>query len=162
MGAKREKSLTTADNSKDITCGLLAITMYGLLTCVRHIINPRFHFTTPLISGIFYIAPGIGFFVGSVIGGVLSDRTVKRYMLKRGGVRVARDRLNSGILGLFLILPVSLLLLGWGLEENIGGLALAIVTAFWVGIGVTGTFNALNTYTAGEPLSTLECKLALV
>lgn len=48
-----------------------------------------------------------------------------------------------------MILPISLLLLGWGLQESIGGLALPIVAAFWAGVGLMGTFNALNTYTAG-------------
>lgn len=48
-----------------------------------------------------------------------------------------------------MILPISMLLLGWGLQESIGGLALPIVAAFWAGVGLMGTFNALNTYTAG-------------
>lgn len=48
-----------------------------------------------------------------------------------------------------MILPISLLLFGWGLQESIGGLALPIVAAFWAGVGLMGTFNALNTYTAG-------------
>ncbi|EED14213.1 MFS transporter, putative [Talaromyces stipitatus ATCC 10500] len=132
----------------DVTCGCLAVTQYGILTSVRHVINPRFNLTTPLISGIFYIAPGAGFFVGSIVGGRLSDRTVRRYIAKRNGIRLPGDRLNSGLIGLFVILPISLLLLGWGLQEGIGGLALPIVAAFWAGVGLMGTFNALNTYTA--------------
>ncbi|KUL84146.1 hypothetical protein ZTR_07216 [Talaromyces verruculosus] len=132
----------------DVTCGCLAVTQYGILTSIRHVINPRFNLTTPLISGIFYIAPGSGFFIGSIVGGRLSDRTVKRYIAKRNGIRLPGDRLNSGLIGLFVILPISLLLFGWGLQESIGGLALPIVAAFWAGVGLMGTFNALNTYTA--------------
>jgi MFS family permease len=120
----------------------------GILTSVRHIINPRFNLTTPLVSGLIYIAPGIGFFVGSVVGGRLSDRTVKKYIVKRNGVRIPKDRLNSGLFGLFVVLPISMLLYGWSLEKQVGGLALPIVAAFWVGLGLMGTFNALNTYTA--------------
>ncbi|KAH6651688.1 putative MFS transporter [Truncatella angustata] len=132
----------------DLTCGLLACTQYGLLTSVRHVINPRFNLTTPLVSGLIYIAPGVGFFVGSVVGGRLSDRTVKNYIVKREGTRLPKDRLNSGLGGLFIVLPISMLLYGWSLQKGFGGLALPIVAGFWVGVGLMGTFNALNTYTA--------------
>ncbi|KAL3704253.1 hypothetical protein TMatcc_009944 [Talaromyces marneffei ATCC 18224] len=142
---------------KDVTCGCLAATQYGILASVRHVINPRFNLTTPLISGLFYIAPGMGFFVGSIVGGRLADRTVKRYIAKRNGIRLPGDRLNSGLIGLFVILPISLLLFGWGLQESIGGLALPIVAAVWAGVGLMGTFNALNTYTAEvNPAKTAE------
>lgn len=134
----------------DLTCGLLAITQYALLTSVRHIINPRFHLSTPLISGIFYISPGCGFIVGSLVGGKLSDRTVKRWIARRDGLRLPRDRLNSGFPYLFFILPVSMLLFGWGLDKDFGGLPLAIVAAFWVGLGLMGAYNGLNTYTGGK------------
>lgn len=133
---------------QDLTCGLLAVTQYGILTSVRHVINPRFNLSTPLVSGLVYIAPGVGFFVGSVVGGRFSDRTVKRYMAKREGVRLPKDRLNSGLSGLFIVLPISMLLYGWSLDREFGGLALPIVAGFWVGVGLMGTFNALNTYTA--------------
>ncbi|KAK6086216.1 Dityrosine transporter 1-like protein 3 [Seiridium cupressi] len=132
----------------DLTCGLLACTQYGILTSVRHVINPRFNLSTPLISGLVYIAPGMGFFMGSVVGGRLSDRTVKRYIVKREGIRLPKDRLNSGLAGLFIVLPISMLLYGWSLQKEFGGLALPIVAGFWVGAGLMGTFNALNTYTA--------------
>jgi MFS family permease len=97
---------------------------------------------------LFYIAPGVGFFVGSIVGGQLSDRTVKKYIIKRDGVRLPKDRLNSGLFGCFIVLPVSMLLYAWCLQEKVGGLALPIVAAFWIGVGLMGTFNALNTYTA--------------
>ncbi|CAI6086692.1 unnamed protein product [Clonostachys chloroleuca] len=132
----------------DLTCGFLAITQYALLTSVRHIINPRFNLTTPLVSGLFYIAPGAGFIVGSLVGGRISDHTVKQWIAKRDGLRLPKDRLNSSLVHLFIVLPISMLLFGWSLEKNIGGLALPIVMAFWIGVGLMGAFNGLNTYTA--------------
>jgi len=117
---------------------------------VRHVVNPRFNLTSPLVSGLFYISPGIGFLIGSVVGGRLSDRTVKRYIRKRGGVRLPKDRLNSGLSTLFGILPISVLLYAWGLQKRFGGLALPLVAAFWVGIGLMGTLSGLYTYTAGK------------
>lgn len=137
----------------DLTCGFLAITQYGLLSSVRHVINPRFNLTTSLVSGLFYIAPGAGFIVGSLVGGRLSDRTVKQWIAKRDGLRLPKDRLNSSLVHLFIVLPISMLLYGWSLEKNFGGLALPIVMAFWIGVGLMGAFNGLNTYTAGEFLT---------
>lgn len=58
----------------------------------------------PLIIGLFYIAPGTGFLVGSIVGGRLSDHTVKRYIKKRNGLRLPQDRLNSGLLTLVGVL----------------------------------------------------------
>ena len=134
----------------DITCGFLALTQYGLLSSVRHIINPRFNLTTPLVGGLFYFAPGAGFVVGSLVGGRFSDHTVKRYIEKRNGVRLPKDRLNSGLVNFFFILPLSILLYGWCLDKDFGGLALPIVMAFWIGVGLMGAFNGLNTYTGGR------------
>jgi MFS family permease len=136
----------------DLACGFLAVTQYGLLTSVRHIINPRFDLTTPMVSGLFYIAPGAGFIVGSLVGGRLSDRTVKQYIEKRGGLRLPKDRLNSSLIHMFVVLPGSMLLYGWGLDKQFGGLALPIVMAFWIGVGLMGAWNGLNTYTAGRHL----------
>lgn len=134
----------------DISCGFLALTQYGLLSSIRHTVNPRFNLTTALISGLFYISPGAGFIVGSLAGGKFSDVSTKNWIAKRGGIRIPKDRLNSGLVPFFLVLPISILLYGWCLEKRFGGLALPIVLAFWIGVGVMSAFNGLNTYTAGE------------
>ncbi|GKZ37535.1 hypothetical protein AbraIFM66950_009119 [Aspergillus brasiliensis] len=134
----------------DITCGLLATFQYAILTSARSIFNPRFHLTTALVSGLFYLAPGAGFLVGSVLGGRLSDRTVRKYIVKRDGVRLPQDRLNSGLGTLFFVLPAAALVYGWTLQEEKGGMAVPIIAAFWGGVGLMGTFNGLNTYAAGK------------
>lgn len=133
-----------------MTCGFLAVYHFALLTSARSIINPLFNLTTPLVSGLFYIAPGTGFLIGSILGGKLSDRTVRKYIVKRNGVRLPQDRLNSGLMSLFLVLPIAALLYGWTLQAEVGGLALPIITAFTGGMGLMGGFNGLNTYTAGK------------
>ncbi|KAJ5605774.1 hypothetical protein N7510_008555 [Penicillium lagena] len=136
--------------SQNLTCGLLSTFQYGLLTSARSIFNPRFHLTTPLVSGLFYLAPGIGFLLGSVIGGRLSDRAVRRWIRKRNGVRLPQDRLNSGLGTLFGVLPAAILIYGWSLQEKKGGMPLPIISAFFAGVGLLGAFNGLNTYSAGE------------
>lgn len=125
------------------------MTQFGLLASVRYIITPRFNLSTPLVAGLFYIAPGAGFIAGSLFGGHLSDRTVIRYIAKRDGLRIPQDRLNSGLVGLLVVLPIWMLIYGWTLEKEVGSLALPVVSAFWIGAGLMGTFNGLNTYAAG-------------
>ncbi|PYH68006.1 MFS general substrate transporter [Aspergillus vadensis CBS 113365] len=132
----------------DLSCGFLAVTQYGLLTSVRNVINPRFNFDTPLVSGLFYISPGVGFILGSLVGGRFSDHTVKRYIAKRNGIRLPKDRLNGGLPYLFLVLPASMLLYGWCLQREFGGLALPVVLSLLIGAGLMGAWNGLNTYSA--------------
>ncbi|PWY79509.1 synaptic vesicle transporter [Aspergillus sclerotioniger CBS 115572] len=132
----------------DLTCGLLSTFQYGLLTSARSIFNPRFHLTTALVSGLFFLSPGAGFLVGSILGGRLSDRMVKKWIVKRNGVRLPQDRLNSGLITLFLVLPAAALIYGWTLQEGVGGMVVPIIAAFFGGVGLMGTFNGLNTYAA--------------
>ncbi|CAI7612426.1 unnamed protein product [Penicillium glandicola] len=131
-----------------LTCGLLSTFQYALLTSARSIFNPRFNLTSPLVSGLFYLSPGIGFLVGSVVGGKLSDRAVKKWIIKRNGVRLPQDRLNSGIATLFGVLPAATLIYCWTLQEEVGGMVVPIIAAFFAGAGLLGAFNALNTYSA--------------
>nr|AAD34564.1 unknown [Aspergillus terreus] len=136
---------------KDLCCGLLAITQYSILTSARAIFNSRFHLTTALVSGLFYLAPGAGFLIGSLVGGKLSDRTVRRYIVKRG-FRLPQDRLHSGLITLFAVLPAGTLIYGWTLQEDKGGMVVPIIAAFFAGWGLMGSFNCLNTYVAVEAL----------
>ncbi|OQE12927.1 hypothetical protein PENFLA_c059G09829 [Penicillium flavigenum] len=131
-----------------LTCGLLSTFQYALLTSARSIFNPRFNLTSPLVSGLFYLSPGIGFLIGSVVGGKLSDRAVKKWIVKRNGVRLPQDRLNSGLATLFGVLPGATLIYCWTLEEEVGGMVVPIIAAFFAGVGLLGAFNGLNTYSA--------------
>ncbi|KAL4943913.1 hypothetical protein BDV06DRAFT_234158 [Aspergillus oleicola] len=130
-----------------LTCGLLATYLYALLSSARTIFNPRFHLTSALVSGLFYLAPGAGFLVGSILGGRLSDRAVKKYIVKRG-YRLPQDRLNSGLIMLFLVLPGATLIYSWTLDQGVGGMAVPIIAGFVGGTGLMGSFNGLNTYAA--------------
>lgn len=84
------------------------------------------------------------------MGGKLSDRAVKRWIKKRNGMRLPQDRLNSGLITLLVVLPVSTLIYAWTLQEEAGGMAVPVISAFFAGVGLLGTFNGLNTYSAGE------------
>ncbi|KAL4874102.1 hypothetical protein BDV12DRAFT_191965 [Aspergillus spectabilis] len=130
-----------------ITCGLLATYLYALLSSARTIFNPRFNLTTALISGLFYLSPGAGFLVGSLLGGRMSDATVRKY-IKLRGYRLPQDRLKSGLIMLFAVLPGATLVYAWTLQEEKGGMVVPIIAGFFGGVGLMGSFNGLNTYAA--------------
>ena len=120
--------------------------MYGLLTPIRYVLNPRFDLTTPMQSGLFYLAPGTGYLVGTLIGGRYADHVVKAWIAKREGVRVPEDRLRSAVPFMGVIIPGCLLVYGWGVEKEVGGIPLAVVTLFLQGVAQLFCFPSLNTY----------------
>ncbi|KAL2168237.1 hypothetical protein VTG60DRAFT_245 [Thermothelomyces hinnuleus] len=120
--------------------------MYSLLTPIRYVLNPRFHLTTPMQSGLFYLAPGTGYLVGTLVGGRYADHVVKRWIAKRDGVRVPEDRLRSALPFMGVVIPACLLVYGWGVEKEAGGIPLAVVTLFVQGVAQLFCFPSLNTY----------------
>ncbi|KAF0642659.1 hypothetical protein FPSE5266_05568 [Fusarium pseudograminearum] len=132
----------------NIACGFLGFNQYGLLSSIRRVVNPRFNLTTPLSSGLFYLAPGSGFLIGSTVGGKISDVVVKRYIRKRNGERRPEDRLNSSLPSVLIILPLGTLLYAWSVQRKIGGMALPIIGSFIEGFGLMASFSGMNTYAA--------------
>ncbi|KXX76914.1 Dityrosine transporter 1 [Madurella mycetomatis] len=120
--------------------------MYSLLTPIRYVLNPRFELTTPMQSGLFYLAPGTGYLVGTLIGGRYADHVVKAWIAKRGGTRVPEDRMRSALPFMGLIIPACVLVYGWGLEKDAGGIPLAVMTLFVQGVAQLFCFPSLNTY----------------
>ena len=52
--------------------------MYSFFAPIVYVINPRLHFTTPLQSGLFYVAPGSGYLLATFFRGRNADNTVKK------------------------------------------------------------------------------------
>ncbi|KAK4622138.1 MFS-type transporter ppsE [Fulvia fulva] len=132
----------------DIACGLLAWSQYALLSSPRHILVSQFNLNTPLISGLFYLSPTAGFLFGTIIGGRFSDHTVRQWIKRRDGIRLPQDRLRSGFASFFFVIPAASLIFGWCIEEQVGGLAIPIVTAFFSAAGLLAALAGLNTYCA--------------
>ncbi|KAF7298338.1 Major facilitator superfamily transporter protein [Mycena kentingensis (nom. inval.)] len=128
--------------------------MYSLLTPIRYIINPRFNLTTPIQSGLFYLAPGLGYVAGTLGGGRYADHVVKKWIVKRDGVRVPEDRLRSSI-PFFITITACMLIYGWSLEKKAGGVALPVIVMFLQGCAQLFCFPSLNTYCLGMLLSPL-------
>lgn len=120
--------------------------MYSLLTPIRYVLNPRFGLDTPLEGGLFYLAPGCGYLVGTFFGGRWADHIVKKYIKKRDGVRIPEDRLHSGLPFMGVVIPACILIYGWGIDQNVGGIPLAVVTMFVQGWAQLFCFPSLNAY----------------
>ena len=137
--------------------------MYSLLTPIRYVLNPRFNLTSPLQSGLLYIAPGVGYVVGSMIGGRWADHTVRSWIKKRG-FRQPEDRLRSSIPFLGVFLPAAMVLYGWTLDKRLGSIPLPVICMFVQGVAQLAAFPSLNAHildtmhehsgaASGEPLS---------
>ncbi|KAI1271063.1 major facilitator superfamily domain-containing protein [Xylaria sp. FL0933] len=119
--------------------------MYSILTPIRYVLNPRYHLTTPLQGGLFYLAPGFGYLTGTFVGGRYADYIVKLYIRKRG-VRIPEDRMYSALPFLGLVLPGSVIIYGWCVEKDAGGIPLTVIVLFLQGLAQLFCFPSLNTY----------------
>lgn len=119
--------------------------MYSLLTPIRYVLNPRFDLTTPIQSGLFYLAPGCGYIFGTFFGGRYADYITIKWTAKRG-VRVPEDRLRSCLPFMGIFIPGAMLIYGWSVEKKFGGIALPVIMMFCQGVAQLFCFPSLNTY----------------
>ncbi|KAI9815799.1 MAG: hypothetical protein M1827_002195 [Pycnora praestabilis] len=120
--------------------------MYSLLTPIRYVLNPRFNLSSPIQSGLFYIAPGCGYLFGTFFGGRWADHTVKKWIKKRDGQRQSEDRLRSCLVFMGVIIPGCMLVYGWSIEKEKGGIPLPVIVMFLQGVAQLFCFPSLNTY----------------
>lgn len=119
--------------------------MYSLLTPIRYVLNPRFGLTEPWQSGLFFVAPGCGYLLGTFFGGRASDWVVKRYIAKRNH-RIAEDRLRTPLFFMGIVIPASMVIYGWSVEKEVGGIPLPVIAMFVQGVAQLMCFPSLNTY----------------
>ncbi|KAF9560322.1 MFS polyamine transporter [Agrocybe pediades] len=116
---------------------------YLFLTTMPTIFTTLYHEPRG-ISGLNYIALGIGLCLASQINATVMDRIYVRLKDKNGGVGEPEFRLPSMFPGTF-ILPVGLLLTGWAAEKNLHWVAVDIGIAC-VGAGMILCFQSIQTY----------------
>ncbi|KAL2867252.1 putative MFS transporter [Aspergillus lucknowensis] len=126
--------------------GSLVWNQYALFTPIRYVLNPRFNLSSPLQSGLLFLAPGIGYIVGSFGGGRWADHVARRSFQRRGNVFVAGDRLYAAVPFMVLLIPACMLIYGWSVERAFGGLALPVIFMFLQGVAQLFCFPSLNTY----------------
>lgn len=119
--------------------------MYSILSPIQYVLNPRFNLTTPMQGGLFYLAPGAGYLVGAFGGGRYADFIVKKYTQKRK-IRIPEDRLYSALPFCGLVMPACILIYGWCVEYNRGGIPLVVIILFIQGCAQLFCFPSLNTY----------------
>lgn len=128
-----------------LASGSLVWNMYSLLTPIRYVLNPRFGLTSPIQSGLFYLAPGFGYILGTFFGGRYADYITISWTKKRG-VRVPEDRLRSALPFMGIVIPICMLIYGWSVEKRFGGIPLPVIMMFSQGIAQLFCFPSLNTY----------------
>ncbi|GAA6052771.1 hypothetical protein NBRC10513_006828 [Rhodotorula toruloides] len=121
---------------------------YTILVPLSQTLAPRYNITNAAILGCFYLAQGVGNATASRYTGRYADWTLKRWLKRRGGVYVPEDRLYAALIGGGVILPCSVLALGWVLDKGTGkvGLAFAVILLFIDGIGLMCVLTPSNTY----------------
>ncbi|KAL5001049.1 major facilitator superfamily domain-containing protein [Aspergillus recurvatus] len=129
-----------------IASGSLVWNQYGLLTPIRYVLNPRFHLETPLQSGLLYLAPGCGYILGTFFGGRWADYVATRWYKHRGQIFVPEDRLYAAVPFLGIVIPACMLIYGWSVDKEFGGLPVPIIFMFFQGVSQLFCFPSLNTY----------------
>lgn len=113
---------------------LFAAFVFGLIfllfTTFPAVFELQYRFSTEL-SGLSYLGLGIGFIIGVVTFGALSDRVVER--LKGGKEATPEMRLPLMIMGAPLI-PIGFFWYGWAAETKVHWIVPILGTAF-IGIG---------------------------
>ncbi|OCF33611.1 dityrosine transporter [Kwoniella heveanensis BCC8398] len=125
------------------SCGM--IDTYCVLVPLSTVFRDRYHITNLALGGTLYLISGAGNIIGSKFIGPLADKTVKRYIEKRG-YRRPEDRLRCAFFGLGVLMPVSVLVYGWLVETGAGGMAPPLIMVFFNGIALMLGFAPLNTY----------------
>lgn len=129
-----------------VASAALVWNQYSLLVPITYVLNPRFNLTTPIESGLFYLAPGCGYLLGTLFGGRWADYIVRKWIRKRGGVRVPEDRLKSCLFFLGVAIPCCVLIYGWTIDKKVGGIPVPVIALFLQGVSQLFCFPSLNTY----------------
>lgn len=129
-----------------LAAGALVWNQYALLTPIRSVINPRFGLKSPIQSGLFYLAPGVGYLAGSFVGGRWVDHCANKCIVERNGERVPEDRLKSSLLHTIFIVPACVLVYGWTLEKEVGGIPVPVIAMFIQGVSQLFCMPSMNTY----------------
>lgn len=125
--------------------GVILYSMFSLLVPITYVIKDNLHIESTILISLFYLAPGSGFIVGCILGGWYSDYTVRTHIIKRGR-RIPEDRLSAGLVFLGFFSPVSMLVYGWSLDKNVGGIALPVVMMFIHGVSQCMALPNVNSY----------------
>lgn len=71
---------------------------------------------------------------------------MKQWIRKRGGVRIPEDRLRSTLPFMGVVIPGSMLLYGWTVDQEVGGIPVPVMAMLLQGVGQLFCFPSYNTH----------------
>ncbi|KAI1167616.1 synaptic vesicle transporter [Nemania serpens] len=117
--------------------------LYLLLTTITTVFVTQYHWSIG-ISGLSYIAIGIGFLLGVIVIGSTSDRMLVKHAKRHNGVVVPEVRLRVCVYYSFLV-PISFVWYGWASHQHAFWLA-PLTGLVCFGLGMIGIFLPIQTY----------------
>ncbi|KAJ5722247.1 hypothetical protein N7488_000282 [Penicillium malachiteum] len=117
--------------------------LYLLFTTVTDVFQNTYHWGVG-ISGLAYIGLGLGFLVGQVLFGLISDKITIRMTNQNNGIFEPEMRLQLAIF-FALFVPNSFFWYGWSAEAKTHWIV-PIIGLFPFGFGAIGIFATLQTY----------------
>lgn len=128
-----------------IASSMIMIMIYCTLVPLGTIFHDRYNIKNAAVSGCIYLASGGGTLIASRLIGPYADKTVKRYIVKRG-YRRPEDRLRAAMLGTAVVAPCTAVIYGWLMWADKGGLAPLIVLLAINGAGFQLALTPINVY----------------
>ncbi|RIB09459.1 major facilitator superfamily domain-containing protein [Gigaspora rosea] len=98
----------------------------------------------PSSIGLLFLAPAIGYALGSLIGGKYSDFVLQRVNKEGSEIICSEMRIKGATVGA-LIIPCSYLVYGWLLADNFN-IYILMILWFFGAFGTSIVFNSLSTY----------------
>ncbi|KAG8845868.1 hypothetical protein FRB96_002236 [Tulasnella sp. 330] len=118
-------------------------TMYLTLTTFSALWVEKYHYGVG-ISGLHYIALGLGFTFGSQFGARALDIIYKRLKARNGGVGTPEMRMPLMLITAFT-LPSGLIIYGWSAQHHVVWIV-PDIGAFFLAAGVMGSFLPIQSY----------------
>ncbi|KAL6301413.1 MFS polyamine transporter [Sparassis latifolia] len=120
-------------------------TVYLVLTTIPDIFQFTYHEKAG-VAGLQYISLGIGLSIASQTNARMLDRVYRRLKERNGGVGLPEFRLPNVMPGT-LLLPIGLLIAGWGAEKHVHWILPDIASGFaFIGAGTILIFQGIQTY----------------
>ncbi|ORX90394.1 MFS general substrate transporter [Basidiobolus meristosporus CBS 931.73] len=124
-------------------CSILA-SVYSYTTSVPITFRSQYGLDTSQV-GLLYLSSGVGNIIGALLGGRLSDYSLRKLRVKYQGTRIPPEaRFNLVWFG-SIFFPVSLLCYGWLVRFNVNIVG-PLVTMFLIGFNSTYVFSNTSTY----------------
>ncbi|RGP71045.1 dityrosine transporter [Fusarium longipes] len=140
-----QTALAAMNGLKTLSGRECALEILSMVNPMRIRFQPAFQSRISARLGPILPGTGFGYLAGTFMGGHWADYTAKRWIKKRG-VRVPQDRLRSTLPFMSAIIPGSMLVYGWAVDQQAGGIPIPVIAMFIQGVAQLFRFPSYNTY----------------